>query len=43
MAEIRARVPFYDSDRYMADDIEAAKQLVESNRLSEVAQLTSVL
>ena len=43
MAEIRAQVPFYDSDRYMADDIEAAKQLVESNRLSEVAQLTSVL
>ena len=43
MAEIRTRVPFYDCDRYMADDIEAAKQLVESNQLTKVARLECII
>jgi histidine ammonia-lyase len=33
-ALIRAQVPFYDADRYFAPDIEAAKSLVQSGRLS---------
>ena len=43
MSEIRSSVPFYESDRYMADDIEAAKQLVESNQLTKVALLDSII
>jgi histidine ammonia-lyase len=37
-AEIRGKVEFYAADRYFAPDIEAAKQLVKSGRLSMLAQ-----
>jgi histidine ammonia-lyase len=35
-ADIRARVAFYDADRYFAPDIEAARSLVRSGRFSEL-------
>jgi len=33
-AQLRARVPFYDADRFFAPDIEAAKQMVVKGELS---------
>lgn len=33
MSALRARVPFYERDRLIATDIEAAKTLVESGNL----------
>lgn len=40
-AKIRARVPFYDRDRLMATDIEAAKALVESGALNTIIDRAS--
>lgn len=37
MQELRARVPFYERDRLIATDIEAAKSLVESGKLMAIA------
>jgi histidine ammonia-lyase len=37
-ADLRADVPFYAADRYFAPDIEAAKRLVRSGRLSPLVE-----
>jgi histidine ammonia-lyase len=38
MSEIRARVPFYDRDRYMAGDIAAAEALVDAGGIGAAAR-----
>ena len=38
-ALLRAKVSFYDKDRYFAPDIEAAKQLIKSDQLADLAAL----
>jgi histidine ammonia-lyase len=37
-AQLRAKVPFFDADRFFAPDIEAAKQMVVSGDLSATCQ-----
>lgn len=41
MSALRARVPFYERDRLIATDIEAAKSLVESGALLAIANKSS--
>ncbi|MFT4654437.1 MAG: histidine ammonia-lyase, partial [Patiriisocius sp.] len=38
-ALLRSRISFYDKDRYFSPDIEAAKQLITSNALSDLTGL----
>ena len=43
MKTLRSKVPFYEEDRYMADDIEKTKQLLAKGELIKSAKISPIL